>query len=139
MSAKQSFRIDADLDELRRVAAAAEEMGLQEDWSPVLVHQVDLAIEELGNNVVRHGLDGGPGEIEITLTSESDAITIEISDNGRPFNPLKDAPKPDVEAALEDRPIGGLGIHLVLTMMDETHYRRENERNHLTLVKRRTQ
>lgn len=139
MSAKQSFRIDADLDELRRVAAAAEEMGLQEDWSPVLVHQVDLAIEELGNNVVRHGLDGGPGEIEITLTSESDEITIEISDNGRPFNPLKDAPKPDVEAALEDRPIGGLGIHLVLTMMDETHYRRENERNHLTLVKRRTQ
>ena len=62
---------------------------------------------------------------------------IEISDDGQPFNPLKDAPKPDLEAALEDRPIGGLGIHLVLTMMDEMHYRRENERNHLTLVKRR--
>ena len=138
MSARQSFRIEADLDELRRVAAAAEELGLQEDWSPALVHQVDLAIEEIGNNIVRHGFGCGPGEIEITLTSESDAITIEISDDGRAFNPLEDAPIPDVEAALEDRPIGGLGVHLVLTMMDEMHYRRENERNHLTLVKRRT-
>ncbi len=137
MSARQSFRIGADLDELRRVAEAAEELGLQEDWSPALVHQVDLAIEELGNNIVRHGLAGGPGEIEITLTSDAEAIKIEISDDGQPFNPLKDAPKPDLEAALEDRPIGGLGIHLVLTMMDEMHYRRENERNHLTLVKRR--
>ncbi len=139
MSAKQSFRIEANLDELRRVAAAAEELGLQEDWSPALVHQIDLAIEEIGNNIVRHGLDGGPGEIEITLTSDDDSITLEIADDGRPFNPLKDAPKPDLEAALEDRPIGGLGIHLVLTMMDEMHYRREKERNHLTLVKRRTQ
>lgn len=138
MSARQSFRIEADLDELRRVAAAAEELGLQEDWSPALIHQVDLAIEEIGNNIVRHGFDGGPGEIEITLTSESDAITIEISDDGRAFNPLEDAPIPDVEAALEDRPIGGLGVHLVLTMMDEMHYRRVNERNELTLVKRRT-
>ncbi len=138
MSARQTFRIGADLDELRRVAAAAEELGMREDWSPVLVHQIDLAIEELGNNIVRHGLDGGPGEIEITLTSDDDSITLEMVDDGRPFNPLKDAPKPDVEAALEDRPIGGLGIHLVLTMMDEMHYRRENERNHLTLLKRRT-
>lgn len=137
MSARQSFRIKADLDKLRRVAAAAEELGLQEDWSPALVHQVDLAIEEIGNNVIRHGFEGGPGEIEITLTSESDAITIEIADDGRAFNPLKDAPIPDVEAALEDRPIGGLGVHLVLTMMDEMHYKRKNGRNHLTLVKRR--
>ncbi len=139
MSARQSFRIKADLDELRQVAAAAEELGLQEDLSPALVHQVDLAIEEIGNNVIRHGFEGGPGEIEITLTSESDTITIEIADDGRAFNPLKDAPIPDVEAALEDRPIGGLGVHLVLTMMDEMHYKRKNGRNHLTLVKRRTE
>ena len=135
----KSFRIPADLDELRRVAEAAEELGAQEDWSPALVHQVDLAIEELGNNIVRHGFEGGPGEIRITLISDDDAITIEIADNGRPFNPLKDAPEPDLESALEDRPIGGLGIHLVLNMMDEMHYRREKEHNLLTLVKRRTQ
>ena len=138
MSVKRSFRIEARLDELRRVAAAAEDLGQQEDWPPGLVHQVDLAIEELGNNIVKHGLDGGPGEIEITLTSKADAITIEIADDGRPFNPLKDAPQPDLEAALEDRPVGGLGIHLVLTMMDEMYYRREQHRNHLTLIKRRT-
>ncbi len=136
---KQSFRIEANLDELRQVAAATEDIGLQENWSPAVVHQVDLAIEEIGNNIVRHGLDGGPGVIEITFTSDAEAITIEIADDGRPFNPLTDAPKPDLEAGLEDRPIGGLGIHLVLTMMDEMHYKREKERNHLTLVKRRSE
>ena len=58
-------------------------------------------------------------EVEIDLISDADALTIEIRDDGKPFNPLSDAPEPDLDAGIEDRPIGGLGIHLVLTMMDE--------------------
>ena len=55
----------------------------------------------------------------------------------RPFDPLYDAKQPDVGAAIEDRPIGGLGIYCVREMMDEVHYRREQGKNHLTLVSRR--
>ena len=60
-----------------------------------------------------------------------------IADDGRPFDPLTEAPEPDLESAIEDRPIGGLGVHLVRTMMDEVRYRREEGKNRLTLVKRR--
>ena len=66
--------------------------------------------------------------------SDENSLTIEIVDDGRPFDPLTDAPKPDVNAELEDRNIGGLGIHLVRKMMDDVRYRREEGKNHLTLV-----
>ena len=76
-------------------------------------------------------------KIDVQLISEPDALTIKIADDGRAFDPLSQAPTPDVDANLEDRPIGGLGVYLVQTLMDEAHYRREQDRNHLTLVKRR--
>ena len=58
-------------------------------------------------------------------------------DNGRPFDPLNDAPEPDLDSGVADRAVGGLGVHLVRTMMDEMRYRRDRGRNHLTLVKER--
>ena len=64
-------------------------------------------------------------------------ITIEIEDDGHAFNPLLDAPEPDLDAEVEDRTVGGLGIYLVRTMMDEVRYQRQQNKNCLTLVKRR--
>jgi anti-sigma regulatory factor (Ser/Thr protein kinase) len=55
-------------------------------------------------------------------------------DSGRPFDPLSDAPEPDLNAVVEERRIGGLGVHLVKTLMDQMHYKRENEQNRLTIV-----
>ncbi len=59
----------------------------------------------------------------------------EISDDGVAFDPLK-VPPPDLTADLESRPIGGLGVHFVKTLMDEVAYRREGDRNVLTMRKR---
>ena len=92
-------------------------------------------LEELVLNVVNHGSAGGAGEIAIELLSDAEAVTIEIIDDGKPFDPLTDAPDPDTESSIEDRAVGGLGIHLVRTMMDEVSYRREENRNHMILVK----
>ena len=102
-----------------------------------MVYRVTLVIEELVVNIINHGHDDGVHDIEIAMTSEPDALTVEIIDDGRPFDPLSDAPEPDLDSLLEDRPVGGLGIHLVRTMMDEVHYRREQDRNHTTLIARR--
>ncbi len=137
MSATTSLKIETRHEELDRVAAAVEEMAEREGWPPELGYRVTLVVEELVVNVVNHGHDGGVHDIEITLVSEPDALTIEITDDGRPFDPLNDAPEPDLDSLLEDRPVGGLGIHLVRTMMDEMHYRREQNRNHTTLIARR--
>ena len=100
---------------------------------------MNLALEELWLNVVNYGHSGGFHEVEIGLTSEASAVTIEITDDGKPFDPLNDAPVPDVTGSLKDRAVGGLGIHLVRTMMDEMRYKREGGRNHLILVKRRVE
>lgn len=137
MSAKLSLKVESRRDELDNIFGAVAGMAQQEAWSPELVFRVNLALEELVLNIMDYGFDEGLHEIEITLTSDADALTIEIVDGGRPFDPLKDAPHPDVDAPVEDRPVGGLGVHLVRTLMDQMHYRREKGKNHLTLVTRR--
>ncbi len=134
MSAKLSLQVKTSLDELDRIAAVVEDMGVSEDWPPALVFRVNLAIEEILINIIDYGYDGGIHDVEINFISEPDALTIEIVDGGRPFNPLEDAPSPDVAAPANERPIGGLGIHFVKTLMDDMHYRQEKGKNHLTLV-----
>jgi anti-sigma regulatory factor (Ser/Thr protein kinase) len=57
-----------------------------------------------------------------------------IEDDGQPFNPLLDAPAPDLGAATEERPIGGLGLHMVKKMTRSLTYRREGGRNRVDVV-----
>lgn len=135
MSGKLSLRVEPRAEELDTITAAVEEFGDAEKWPPDLVFRINLVLEELGLNIINHGRTDDLGEIEITLTSGPESITIEIVDNGRPFDPLKDAPEPDLDSSVKDRAVGGLGVYLVRTMMDSLHYRRDGGRNHVTLVK----
>ncbi len=138
MSAQRALYIATELDELRKVNAAIEELAAEENWAPDVTFQIGLAIEELGVNIVNYGHDDDTNhEIRIVISSNNEAITIEIEDDGHAFNPLCDAPEPDLNSAVEDRTVGGLGIHLVRSMMDEVHYQRQQNKNCLTLVKRR--
>ena len=135
MSAKLSVHIAATLEEVARLQAEVGAFGKQQGWSSELEYPVELAIEELCVNIVNYG---GQGEhvIELELELNPDSLTIEIVDNGVPFDPFTEAPAPDLDSAVESRPIGGLGVFFVKTLMDEAHYRREGDRNHVTLVKR---
>ena len=137
MSARLCLKIETGLDELERLSTAVEALGKREDWPPDLIYRVNLVLEELAVNVINHGHDDGFHEMEIVVTSEAEVLTIEIADDGKPFDPVKDGPSPNLTGPLEDRPVGGLGLHIVRTMMDEMCYRWEGGKNHLTLVKRR--
>ena len=130
-----SVRIRATLDELQGLQAKVAEFGTAEDWAPALAYQVELVIEELCVNIVTHGGDG-THEIDLSMTSAPTELTIDIVDDGRAFDPFNEAPPPDLDSEVGNRPIGGLGVHFVKTMMDEAHYKRESDRNHVTLVKR---
>ncbi len=134
MSSELRLKIETKRDELDRVSETIEDFGLQEDWPLDLVFKVNLVLEEIVINVMNYGHDGGLHEVEINMSCEDGSLTIEVVDDGRPFDPLNDAPKPDVTAELEDRDIGGLGVHLVRKMMDDVRYRREQGKNHLTMV-----
>ena len=124
---------------LQLIASAVEELGEREAWPDSLVFKVNLVLEEVGLNILSYGGEsGGPHpEMEIVITSEDDSLTIEVSDDGRPFDPLHEAPNPDLGAAIEDRPIGGLGVYLVQTMMDDLSYQHTGGKNRLTMVAKR--
>lgn len=139
MTASFTLRIPNRIEELPAVSEAVEALGQEENWAPDISYAVVLALEEVATNVVRHGGgEEGTSEIEIEVVSTDTEARVEVRDSGKPFDPFHDAPEPDIEAAIEDRKIGGLGVHFVKVLMDEASYRREGGRNHVTMVKRRS-
>ncbi len=138
MSARLSLRLQATLDSLQELEQTVGNLARSEAWTSSLEYQIKLVLDELSSNIINYGYgDGDSGEIEIELTSGPETITIDITDDGQPFDPLTEGPPPDTESALEDRPLGGLGIHLVRTLVDKADYQREGGKNRMTLVKRR--
>jgi len=96
------------------------------------VYHFVLALEEVLTNAVSYAFpDGGRHEIEVRIEFRDGDLTATVSDDGDPFDPLAQ-PSPDVHAALADRKVGGLGIHLLRSLMDAAAYRRVDGRNHLT-------
>ena len=137
MSTKWAVQFKPTLEELSQVNEQVGEFGEQQDWQPDLIFHVQLAIDEVGTNVIEHGKDAEVNLMEVSLTSGAHSVILEMADDGAPFDPLREAPSPDVTLSLEDRPIGGLGLHLIRTLTDEQSYQRESGKNLLTLVKRR--
>lgn len=97
----------------------------------------ELALEEILVNVVFHGkpADGRTPLIEVRLDADGESVRMVILDDGLPFDPLS-LESPDVHAPLEERPVGGLGIHLVRTLMDDVRWRHVDGRNELTLLRK---
>lgn len=125
----------ADLDELAPLAEAVETLGDELGWEPATLMQMNLVLEELIANIVNHGYaDGRPGHIEVWLDADPAEIRLRIEDDGDPFDPFAVA-EPDLSLAIEDRPIGGLGVHFVRSYTDAQAYQREDGRNRVTLVK----
>jgi len=131
-----TIRIASDLSELERVAGLVEEFGERNGLEAKLVFNLNLVLDELVTNTVSYGYDdAAPHDIEITLRREDGLLTLVLEDDARAFNPL-DAPDPDLDASLEKRRVGGLGVHLVRTLMDTVDYHRVADRNRLVMTKR---
>ena len=125
------------LDELGRVNELLETLGASGEIPQSEVLTLQLLLEEILVNVISHGGPTAPGElVEVLLQAGRDELRIEVSDAGAPFDPLAAAP-PNTAAALEERPIGGLGIHLVKKLSSHVGYRRADGRNHLWLIRKR--
>ena len=140
MAEELSLTITSARDELELIAEAVEGVAEREDWAFDLVFKINLVLEEIVLNTIEHGFDEDDDakECKIELSSDADAVTIVISDRGKPFDPLTDAPDADVDSAMGERAVGGLGVHLVETLMDEASYQRTDGMNRLTLVKSRS-
>jgi len=94
-----------------------------------------LVIEELITNCIKYGYDDADEHsIEIVLKLSANELVLTVSDDGHPFNPLA-VPEPDTTLPVEDRPIGGLGIHLLRKMSDHMEYERQGTQNRLIVRK----
>lgn len=93
----------------------------------------ELVLEEILTNTVKYGYDDKLQHIiKVTADVSDGRITIEFRDDGHPFDPLQ-APPPKFGEPIQTQRLGGRGIHMVRTMVRESHYRRENDQNILTL------
>ena len=122
-----------DLREIERLARIADDFGRRHRLNAETSHNVKVALDEILTNIISYAYDDAKEHIiVIRLSLDQETWTVEVEDDGRPFNPLN-APEPDTKQLLGERPIGGLGIHLVRKLIDELEYRRQNDRNILVM------
>jgi serine/threonine-protein kinase RsbW len=96
--------------------------------------KLDLVLEEILINVARYAYTPETGAVEVAYAQAGPSkLLVEIADFGRIFNPLEADP-PDLSRGLADRPIGGLGVFLVRSMVDSIDYRREADQNILSFI-----
>jgi anti-sigma regulatory factor (Ser/Thr protein kinase) len=133
---KITFSLSNSLSELERLSERLSLIG--ERWSlpGKIILQLNLALDELFTNVVSYGLENeSDQEVHFTIARREDEIEIIVSDGGRRFDPTQ-PPDPDLNLSLDDQPVGGLGIFLMRQYTDNIEYRRENEKNIVTLTKK---
>ncbi len=133
----ESITLRGDRAELTRLQGFADEFahkcGLPDDERSRLL----IILEELFTNAVAHGRQpySAAGHITVALGWKVGRLRISFIDDGQPFDPLAFR-GPELERAAEERAIGGLGIHIVRSLVDRARYRRRGGRNHLYLVRR---
>ena len=127
-----NLKVSAKLENLAEISEFIDEATNSVSLDEKSVFNIQLAVEEACTNIINYAYPDGNGDIEIICVSTTEKFVITLIDDGIPFDPTG-ALKPDTEACLEKRNIGGLGIHLIRNLMDEVMYKREGERNVLTL------
>jgi anti-sigma regulatory factor (Ser/Thr protein kinase) len=115
-----------------QLSKMCNEWNISED----VAFSMNLALEEIVTNIINHGYQGREEyDITIRFSLEKHKLRIQIKDGAPEFNPL-DLPEPDdLEKPLEERNVGGLGIHLVRKFTDNFSYRRGSNKNIVTLTK----
>jgi anti-sigma regulatory factor (Ser/Thr protein kinase) len=122
--------------EIARVQGELERFANKHALARRPLHDVQLALEEHLTNIVNHAYeDEQEHRIKVRFLFNRPELQIEVEDDGRPFNPLEH-PTPNLSLPLDQRPIGGLGIHMIRKSLDHVEYHREHDRNRLVMVKR---
>ena len=128
-----ALTIPWDLQAIGDLIEQMQTLGQQQRWSPSLLHKAVLVVEELVVNALTYGgQQRNTGMVQIQLQEQADQLCIDIYDNGAAFDPLSLA-EPDVDADLDSRGVGGLGVFLVRELSSVCRYERKDGMNHVHL------
>ncbi len=125
-----------DIEELNKLEPFLNGIFEREHLDMSMLPQIDLALEEAVTNIIMYAYpEGEKGTAELNVEVADGQISATLIDSGTPFNPLQQQ-EANLDVSLEERKIGGLGIHLIKEIMDEVDYAYEEGRNLLRMKKR---
>ena len=118
------------------MSEAIETFGKSAGLRAKPIFELTLAVNEIVTNIITYAYDDHQEhEIIIRLAIEAGEVTVEVEDDGHPFDPLR-VPEPALDRPLAERAIGGLGVHLVRKVTDALEYHRRADKNVVVLRKR---
>jgi serine/threonine-protein kinase RsbW len=134
MSASLSLTLANRMDEVSRLVALLASFSARAGLSEDLAFRLTITLDEAVTNVIEHAYDDAAAhEIGLSVRWDGASLTAVIEDDGRLFDPLQ-VPRPDIDAPIDERRSGGLGVYLVRAFAQTVEYRRVGTRNVLTLT-----
>jgi anti-sigma regulatory factor (Ser/Thr protein kinase) len=131
-----AFSLRSDLSELQTLGRRLESVGAELKLSKRCLFELNLALDELFTNIISYGYDdGNEHRIEVTIVADERMLNVTIADDGVAFNPVE-RQAPCLPHSVDECRVGGLGIHLIRNLMDEVCYRRDGQKNILTMRKK---
>lgn len=123
------------LEDVRRFVVAHAEDA---DFPAEAVEQFKIAVDEACTNVIEHAYGGQEGhEVDIAIIIDSDRFTVRIRDEGEPFDQSRYR-EPNLLEIAKHRRAGGLGVHIIRSLMDRVEYRTRGQVNEIRMTKFRT-
>ncbi len=129
------LRTSAEPGNLSLIRRFVAEQVIELGAGPDLAQDMVQAVDESVTNIMQHGYRGREGTLEVEVGAVGSRLEIRLRDHAPPFDPTR-VPAPDLEVAIERRPLGGMGIHLTRELTDEMHHgTAPGWTNELTLVR----
>lgn len=135
MTARFELKVVGILENLSLIGDFISDSMIASGLDARKIFEVQLAVDEACTNIIKYGYTDETGTIDIICCMRNGEFVVVIKDEGKPFDPTSVQP-PDLNASLEERQIGGLGVHLIKSMMDEVRYEFIDGKNVLTMVVR---
>lgn len=134
----REITVEAGIDKIRAVTDFVNDELRALGCSLHVRIQMDVAIDELFSNIVRHAYGMAPGPVTVRVASEGDppSVVVTFIDRGIPYDPVSAEFVDTTHLSANDRPIGGLGVYMVKKSMDDMRYCYRDGQNILSICKR---
>ena len=134
MPATFEHQLASRVEAIRTLLDSVEAWAEGADLPPKALFRLNLVLEELATNIVRHGYRDVPdGIVDVRVVDDGSAVTLTLRDRAAEFDPFKNAPEADLDEPVHTRRIGGLGVHFVKQMAQSYTYRRLDGENEIVV------